>query len=87
MLAFPTMLVEPAERAGIAVPPDAEDFNPADFAHFFVFLRMQLGAPMPRPGCHWDNAYVIAGIAPDQITKITPAQLIAMGFEAEYPTP
>ncbi len=80
MLAFPGLIAPAAERAGIKLPEDVENYNKAEYPHWFVFSQMQLGAPMPDPSAHWDNAKVVAVIPNDQITKVTPEQLEEAGF-------
>lgn len=80
MIAFARMLVDPAEKAGIKVPDDPNRFNPDTYPHWFVFTQMQLGASMPRPDCHWDNAEVVAQVPEAHIRSITPQILADMGF-------
>lgn len=87
MIAFPSMLLKPAEKAGINTPQDADNFDPNAYPHFTVFLNMQLGQPMPILGCHWDNAKVVAAIPEAEIKTITPATLIERGFIVGYPIP
>lgn len=58
MLVFPGMLVSAAERGGMPIPPDPEDFVDKDFPHFAVFCNAQLGRPM-GPTDHWANAKVV----------------------------
>ena len=87
MLAFPEMLIAPAEKAGMAVPPDPENFDREEYPHFAVFCAVQLGASMPTPVAHWDNAKVIAAVPEDKIRTITFNQLIANGLSIGYPTP
>lgn len=81
MIAFPMMLMAPAQEAGIKVPPDADDFDRNEYPHFAVFLTMQLGASMPSPTAHWENAKVVAGISEDKIRSITPQDLFDAGFQ------
>jgi hypothetical protein len=87
MIAFPTMLVSAAEKAGIKTPPDADLFIPEDYPHFSIFCNAQLGLSMPYAGCHWDNAYVIANIPLDKIKTINMQELIYMGFQVGHPIP
>lgn len=82
MLAFPSMLVEPAIKAGMKVPEDSDNFDPNEYPHFQVFCLMQLGSAMPYPSVHWDNAFVIASIPEDKIKTITVLEIIALGFHA-----
>ena len=72
MKAFPEMIALAAEKAGIKLPPDLENFEPSDYPHWVVFSRIQLGSAMPYPGVDWDNAKVIAAISNEDIFKITP---------------
>lgn len=67
MLAFPSMLVPAAEKAGMAVPPEPNSFSKHDFPHFAVFCALQLGRRMNDFTEHWDNARIIAAIPVDQL--------------------
>lgn len=87
MVAFKGMLVTPAKRAGISVPDDLDCFNSADYPHWIVFCEIQLGAAMPTPTAHWDNAKIIASISNDDITKIIMTELIDLGIQIGYPIP
>jgi hypothetical protein len=87
MIAFPGMLLSPAEKAGMKIPDNVEDFDRNEFPHFFVFCVMQLGASMPSPTSHWHNATVIATVPNDKIMLVTPEQLVAQGLEVGYPLP
>lgn len=80
MIAFPGMLLTPAKDAGMKVPDDAENFNKEEYPHFYVFLQVQLGAPMPFPSAHFENAKVIAQLSDDEILNITYAELLEKGF-------
>lgn len=80
MMAFPIMLVEAAERAGMPVPSDVDNFDPNEYPHFHVFCRLQLGKRI-RWGEHWDNAKVIASIGFDRIKTMHLEDFIAAGFE------
>jgi hypothetical protein len=81
MMAFPCMLMEAARRAGIAVPPDPDDFDPEAFPHFYFFCLVQLNQPMPYAGVHWENAQIIASLSKAELRTITPAKLEQLGFE------
>ena len=85
MIAFPEMLIAPAEKAGMAVPPDSENFDREEYPHFAVFCAVQLGASMPTPVAHWDNTKVIAAVPEDKIRIITFKQLIANGLAVPPP--
>jgi len=80
MMAFPSMLVGAAAKAGMKVPPDADDFDAAEFPHFAVFCNVQLCRPV-RMGEHWDNAKVIAAIPDEKIMQVTLMEMIALGLE------
>lgn len=80
MIAFPQMLVSAAEQACITVPENVDDFDKEKFPHWTVFCNMQLGRRMPYPGCHWENAKLIAQIPVDKIMQITPAEILAIGY-------
>ena len=87
MLALPTMLVSPATRAGIKCPSDVENYDVNEFPHFFVYARMQLGTSIPSPNSPWRNAEIIAAISDDKICKVTPKELVDLGFEVGVPIP
>lgn len=80
MLAFPGMLVGPASRAGMKVPPNPEDFDRDQYPHFFVFCAVQLGRRMSDPGQAWDNAEVLAAIPEDEIKTLTLMGLMQRGL-------
>ena len=84
MIAFPAMLVGPAEEAGMKVPPDADNFDINEYPHFGVYCNCQLGAALPRPTSHWHNAKVIAEIPEDQIKTVSIIDLLGLGFEAIF---
>lgn len=80
MIAFAGMLMSAAEKAGMKVPPNADEFDRDEFPHFNVFCAVQLGASMPYPGCHWDNAKLIADLSDDEIKTITHTELVDRGL-------
>lgn len=82
MIAFTEMLVPAAQEAGMAVPPDPDDYDRDQFPHFFVFESVQIGASMPDFQAHWDNAKIIAAIPEDRIRKVTFDQLRRKGLRA-----
>lgn len=82
MIGFPGMLIGPAEKAGISVPENEEDYDPDKFPHWHVYLSAQLGTGLPHPAAHWDNAHVVASFPEDRIRKVTAADLISAGFAA-----
>lgn len=71
MIAFPFMLVGPAQQAGILTPPDPENYEPNEFKHWHLFRMVQLGQSMPSPDSHWENAKIIAALPEDDVTTIT----------------
>lgn len=87
MIAFPEMLVGPANAAGMRVPPDLDDYNPEDFPHFNVYSKLQLGAAMPYPDSHWTNALIVASITEDKIRAVTFDDLRVLGFEEGFVAP
>lgn len=87
MIAFPGMLLAPAEKAGMKFPADPENYDPSEYPHFHVFSIVQLGSPMPTPYSHWTNATIIAAIPEDKIKLITPEELESLGIEIGYPLP
>ncbi|KKL18081.1 hypothetical protein LCGC14_2479110 [marine sediment metagenome] len=80
MIAFPEILATAAKEAGISVPDDLENYKSEDFPHWDVYVTVQLGAPMPSPTAHWENAKVIAGIPADDIMKVTYEHLQELGL-------
>lgn len=87
MLAFPGMLVGPAEKAGIPVPEDPDQYLELreEYPRFFAYCVMQLGQPLPHPAAHWENAEVIAEIPEERLETITPGELIEeFGFQIGY---
>jgi len=57
MIAFPEMLVEPAQKAGIPVPTKAEideyhTFDAEKYPLFQLFCLAQLGRSLPSPTSH-----------------------------------
>ena len=86
MLIFPGMLIDPARRAGMAVPDNPDNFEASQYPHFTVFCNYQLGRSM-LPGDHWENAKVIANLALDKVTTITYKELEDMVYgQSNYPT-
>lgn len=82
MMAFPEMIVGAAIQAGIKVPEDLSEYDKQEYPHWNVYCMAQLGHRIPRCGCHWDNAKVIANITDDKIKLVTVQDLINLGFEA-----
>ena len=80
MMAFPVMLVEAAEKAGIKVPPNPDKFDSTEFPHFAVYCNVQLCRRI-RWGEHWGNAEVIAAVPNDKIMTVTLTDLLDMGLE------
>ena len=81
MLAFPFMLKPAAEKAGIDVPPDVENFNKRKYPHWSVFVALQLGCSM-CPGEHFNNAKVIALFSKKEIKRATLKDIINRGYKA-----
>lgn len=80
MLAFPSMIEPCAEKAGLLVPPDLDEYDAAKFPHWYVFCAVQLGAAMPHPSAHWDNAEVIATFDDAGIRAATYDDLVKAGL-------
>lgn len=82
MIAFPGMLVAAAEKAGMKIPPNPDNYFDVanEFPHFAVFCNAQLGRPMNPMSVHWDNAKVIAKIPLNKIKTITLKELEKRGF-------
>lgn len=87
MIATPYGLISPAEKAGIKVPNDVDNYDPEEYKHFHLFLCAQLGAPMPTSTSHWENAKVIAKIPEDKIKTITAEELEDLGFQVGHSQP
>ena len=81
MIAFPMLLIGPAMEAGMSVPDDPDSEDKDTYPHWFVFLEMQLGRPMPSPNSHWENAKVVAGIPDENIRLVTPEDLDRLGYQ------
>lgn len=81
MIAFPGMLLKPAENAGMKIPADADNFDPYEFPHFAVFCNIQLGRRMPTASSHWENAKVVASIPQEKIFTINTGELLALGID------
>lgn len=86
MIAFRGMLLEPARQAGMKVPEDADNFNYDEYPHFAVYCAIQIGAPMPHWGVHFDNAKTVAGIPEDKVRTITWEELLPQ-VDIGYPIP
>ena len=81
MIVIPSALVPAAEDAGIKVPENLEDFDSDKYPHWHVFMSAQLGVSMPSPGCHFENAKIIAALSDKEVLTITMKQLRAKGFQ------
>ena len=62
MIAFASLLVKPAQEAGIQVPEDPETYDPHQFMRWHVYCLWQLGRPLAGWTSHWDNARAVAAI-------------------------
>ncbi len=83
MIVFAGMLLSAAEKAGMAVPPDPDEFEADSYPHFHIFCIAQLARPMSNWNEHWDNAKVIAALTPEECKTITLEQLMDRGLQ--YP--
>lgn len=81
MFVFPGMLVSAAEKAGIEVPENPEDFDKNKYIRFYIFCEAQLGRSMPYSGVHWDNAKIIAEIPEEKLKVVTMSDLLGLGFK------
>lgn len=81
MIAFPFMLIGPAEKAGIKVPKNVENYEPEQFIHWHIYQKVQLCAAMPSPSSHWNNANLIASYSEEQAQLVTYQQLLDDGLE------
>lgn len=84
MLAFIEMLIKPAEDAGMKIPDNLEDYDANEYPHFYVYSRIQKGAPMPFSTAHFHNAQVIAKVPEDKIRKVTYDELVKEGLAVGY---
>ena len=86
MIAFRGMLLEPAKQSGMKVPEDADNFDYDEYPHFSVFCAVQIGAAMPYPTAHWENAKVIAEIPEEKVRTITWEEILPQ-VATGYPIP
>jgi len=86
MIAFPSMLKKAAEEAGMQIPDDPEMYEIYSklYPHLYIFCQVQLGAPMPYPSVHFDNAKIIATIPEDQVETITYEDITKLGIKIGY---
>jgi len=87
MIAFPSMLIKPADAADMMVPVDPDNYNKDEYPHFYLYCQCQLGQPMPSWTSHWDNAKIIASIPIDKIKTIKWNELLQLGFKVGHPIP
>lgn len=80
MLAFPKMIIQHAEKAGIKVPPDVDNYKPEDYTHWHVFCNLQLACPLVSWDEPWTNAEVVAKIPANEIKTITMEEIEQRGF-------
>lgn len=78
-MAYPSMLADAAEKAGMKVPPDPDDFVGKEYPRFAVFCTLQLNRRL-NWGEHWDNAKVIAAVPDDKIMTSTLEDFLALGL-------
>lgn len=94
MMAYPSMLMAAAMRAGMKVPPDGTPivamgaighvdvdvgFSPFEYPHFAVFCAVQLWRPV-KWGEHWENAQIIADIPMSHPGQVNLKELIRKGL-------
>ncbi len=83
MIAFPSMLVSAASKAGIKVPNNPDQFEELkdEYPHFYVYCMLQLGRPiLYGMTSHWSNAEIIASIPDSDILNVTVGEVFALGF-------
>jgi len=80
MFAFPGMLVNAAEQAGMSFPPDADHFKPDVYPHFQVFCNAQLGRSFSSVEVVFVNAKIVAEIPEEDIRSTTFEHLRKNGF-------
>lgn len=81
MIAFKGLLVTPAVDAGISVPEDPENYDASKFPHWHVYTVLQVGASMPNPRAHFENAKIVASVPHDQIEKVSYSDLKRLGWQ------
>ena len=84
MFALPTTLVSASQKAGIETPTDPLEYDESKYVKFHLFCCAQLGAPMPYPGVHFENAEVIAKLNEETLETITMSELEEAGFRVGY---
>lgn len=82
MLAFPSMLLSAAEKAGMPCPPNPDKFETEEFPHFHVFCNVQLGRAMEWDE-HWENAKVLARIPVEELKLLTLEDLLEKGLRVK----
>lgn len=66
MIIFPRMLVPAAQKAGITMPDDLENYEPTEYPHWHMLCLTQLQRAM-RHGEHWENAQALVQIPADKL--------------------
>jgi hypothetical protein len=87
MIAIPAMLAGCLSKYGGKVPSDPENFDPVEYPHYDVYLKVQLGASLPYASAHWDNAKLIAELSDEEIHTVTYEQLLDKGLAVGRPIP
>lgn len=74
------LLVLAAEKAGMKVPPDTNDYKREEYPHFWLFEVLQLGRLMPTQWSHYTNAKIIAALPATQVLSTPAKELQLKGF-------
>lgn len=80
MIRYPCMLKAAAIESGMKVPSDADEYEPNEYPHWHVYVRLQVGKELPSRWAHWDNAKVIASLSVDELKELTLEKAVDKGF-------
>lgn len=78
---YSTALIEPAQAAGIPIPPDIDSYNHGEFRRWSIFCSIQLSRDMPEYS-EWHNAIVVASLTENQLINITWDGLDKAGYKS-----
>lgn len=78
MISFPSILLSHARNAGMKIPRNVDDYDAAQYPHFYVYSCIQVGRPIIGES-HIRNAEIIAAVPQNKIEKITFKELRKLG--------
>lgn len=83
MINFNAMLVAPALRAGIKVPPlkEIDSFDEASYPHFALFCMIQIGKPLSSLKDLDYNAQLISELSGQDILELDAEKLNKLDFK------